>query len=666
MKSIIYNIIIILLLPCYINAQGVEKKYVRAKVDTLKMLDDKPKTFKLFRGEILTRGKGGLSMLPNGSKLNLGYSNKDMESYSGPKILPEIILPKLIVKHKVFLNDGKLHEGYLFNLNHKELIIEEEKEIIIANYSGKVFSLKKNGDGAISSYPYDPSGLVFFFKSLQKFSDPYIRIIIPGYVTAFIDKKTIKEESIAYDHKIFEEYVITVDEFSKFVLLNNKTQELCTLDKSTFQNVSKLSDGIYPIVSSKEGVKLQFNIIGGVANKETVKQEAESFLDLLTPWHITAIVGFSVLLALLIWFGRPLLDKLLGKRKSKNDKSDSDSSWADGAESENETDFNTVKETTGRINEIPSKSLKKITERITKKVEESQRKIESEIKSLRREINSKGNSETESLRGEQQQLESKNQRLLTEKEGLSQQVLDLTKANEKKQASLNLLIPKIERFEKQGFFIENYHAQIDKLATFFNDIKNIENQIIEAISSETNHTVKKFQSIVLTKYLKNNKESKFNEWDSILTTVKNNDGLIVDKNLIHKIENKASDDDKLKGIEWLIVNDVIILKINALLIILEELSNTSKITESGSDFSTNTVVKHKADLISKMKQLFGIQIDNVTLFSNFQMYSNIKSMQGKVSYDLNSVVLQMGDIKEIITYGMKLKEKAIETLVIEK
>ncbi len=644
-----------------------QQKYTQVQSESLKKLEGIDKSFLVFEGEILER-KDLKHTLPNNSELFLGNGN-DMKAFNlPPKILSDATIQKLIKKQKVFMSDGKLYEGYLFNFNHDEITIEEEeKEIKVASYLEKLVRLKKKGEKTVKSYPYDPSGLVYFYKStsIKKFPDPYIRIIIPGYVTAYVDKSTIGDIPPTYDTKAFEKHTVLIEEGPIDVLYGKDKGVLYKWDMESVEGVV-LEDGIYPIKSSKDDVKLQFNIIGGVANKETVKEEKKPFVDLFSPLYVAIILGVGVLVALLIWFRKPLINKLQRKDLPKNNKSNLNSSWAGESESESDNDFNTIKETRNSVDEISSRSLKKVTEKITKKVEESQREIKDEIKSLRRDVNSNGDRETQSLREQLQLSKSENNNLIKEKEGLNQQVSSLNDTNNKKQEKLEELIPKIERFEKQALFIENHHAQVDKLLTFFNYIKDIENQIIEAISSETNYAIKKFQSIVLAKYLKNNTGNTFNQWDTILTTIKNNDGLIVDKDLIRKIGNKASDQDKLKGMEWIVVNEVIISKINVLLIILEELSNTSKITETGNDFSTNTTARYKADLINKMKQLFGIHIDDVTLFSNFQTYSNIKATQEEVSYDLSSVALQMGEIKEIITYGMKLKEKTIETLVIEK
>ncbi|NMH87989.1 hypothetical protein [Flavivirga algicola] len=641
-----------------------QQKYAQVQQEGLKKLDGVDKSFLVFEGEILER-KNLIHTLPNKTKLVLGNGN-DMKTFDTiPKTLSEtIIIQKLIKRQKVFMNDGKLYEGYLFNFNHDELVIEDKKEIKVANYLEKLIRLKKKGKVAINSYPYDASGLVYFYKSTEKFSNPYIRIVIPGYTTAYVDKNIIEDIPPVYDTNAFEEHIILIEEGPTKVLYGKDKGILYKWDAESIEGTKlNLGDGKYLITQSTGSVKLQFNIINGIANKETVKEEGKSFLNSLNIWHIIIIIVFGILVTLLIWFRKTLFGKDKQKNKDNNE-SNPGSHRTDRSEYHNS--FETNNKAISRVDKTSPKSLKEVTKSITQKVEESQKEIERKIEKLRREINSNDNHETKSLREQLQLLKSEKQDLEKEKVGLNREVLNLNETNKKNQEKFELLTPKIERFEKQGLFIENHHTLIDKLVPFFNHIKHIENQLIESIGSETNQAVKKFQSIVLAKYLKNNTRSEFNKWDTILETLKNNDGLVVDKDLIHKIENKTSDPDKLKGMEWIVVNEVIISKINALLIILEELSNTSKITDAGNDFSTNTAAKHKTDLISKMKQLFGIHIDHVTLFSNFQTYSNIKATQEKVSYDLSSVTLQMGDIKEIITYGMKLKDKEIETLVIEK
>jgi len=650
-KKIKLYILIILLIPAQFLAQeATEKKktYAQVQKEGVKKLDNISKAFRVFEGEILER-KGLISTLPNNSKLRVGNGG-DMKPYVTPKVLRGRLLKEIVKKQKVFLEDGKLYEGYLFDFRTLAAEIGE-KEIKVASYLRKKLSLKKKGNATIS-YPYDASGLVYFYKSAEDFSDPYIRIIIPGYVTSYVDKNAIDSLETAYDDEVFKKYDLVLGERKPMVeiLYKKVDDKVYKIGRNKFDDIEKLEEGNYKVNGKQE----EFVYKDGKVTIGVIS-DATSDYDI---WII--LTGVQFVIILLVVF-KERVKRLLSKERISEKKTEDSDQWG-----QQETpDQNSFTRKVSAGNAISVKSLKDVKKEVILEIQSNQKKTANEIRELKTQLNNTTKEKLTSLKTKNTALESEKQQLIQAKEKLKNDIESLNDSIDEKVTKLSLSDKKIRRFESQAFFIENYASTINKLIAFFDFIKQLEQRLLAGIHTQNNYTIKQFQSAVFAKYLHHKITNTFKDWDAILRTIKSNEGLIVDKNLIHQIKGKTSTEDQLEGIEWIVVNDVLIYKVDKLLILLEELRNTSRITGVHAGFSSDEIEKNKMAVIGEMRSLFQIQIENLKLFSHFESYSNIKSVQEKLSYELHAKELGMGTIQEIKTYGMKLKGKTIETIVVE-
>jgi len=641
-KPIIYALIF-LLIPIQLIAQN----YGKVKKDTLKRVTAKGKPFNFFKDEILNRNGSYSIQLQNGDSIDVGSKNPEMKKAENPKILSESLLNKIIKKQNVFLEDGKLHKGYLFDFNHSELELNE-KEIRIADYLDVWVRLKKNGENAKTMYPYNSSGLVFFYKPVKNFSDPYIRIIVPGYVTAFIDKDSIESIPNAYDSKVFKKLNLIVDEKQQSVVYNNETGKVYMFNKGSFENTKELKDGVYKINGEKEELILEK---GKVTTKAIPPPK-----NPIKPWIIVIASIFSIAIILLLifkkYFQKLFKSKVDNGNDNGNDNDNNDDGNREGTVSETtkESDITTSNgispETLENLKNDISESITETQTGIQTQIEEKHKVIITEIHELKEKIESKNNDEITTLK-------STNETLILEKENLNEKVNDLSSANKK-----------LKRFDGEALFIDNYEKLTNKLIPFFDTIKQLEYKLISDINSQKNYTVKQFQALVFSKYLYHKVTDDFKDWDTILRTLQTNNGLITDKTILLQIKDKTSTHEQLQGIEWIVVNDVIVPKVDRLLILLEEFRNTLKITGVETELSSTKIEQNKIGIIEKMKSLFDIQIENIELFSDSSSY-NLEFSQDNPSYEINMKNLKIGAIKEIKTYGMKLKEKTIKTKVIE-
>lgn len=638
-KKIIQYALIIFLIPVSLLAQKEgEKKYIQVQKKGLKKLDTVLGEFKVFKGEILERNKELQTLLPNGKKITLGKRD-DMKTYPNPQILLNGLLKQTIKKQKVLLGNEKIEEGYLFDFSSLKGL-ESKDTIRIANYKDVLLSLNKGSEKTKKVYPYDSSRLVCFYKKTKNLSDPYIRIIIPGYVTAYVDKKAIEEDKeLKYDKEKFQEYTLIIDSKLETVLYNPIIGKAYKFNKNDVKIV-ELPEGTYKINGKEEELVY-------TENKFQIKP-ITTFDEKFYIWGGAIVLFLGIIFLILRFYGKKIFIRKPIKEVNKND-------WGD----EDISTEGTINTRQSKSNSIASKDLKKLSNEVIKAIKESRDKTITEINKLQYQIKDSGNEELASLK-------DRNELLTSEKDQLVASKKELNHAVEENKTQLKSLEKELKKYLAQSLFLQDYNISIHKFIGFFKSIKEIETKLIFNINTQIHYTVKQFQATVFAKYLDSKITAGFEKWNTILKTIVNNEGLITDKNLIHQIGGKASSKEKLEGIERIVINDVLIYKVDRLLILLEELRNTTTITGVNIEVSTDMIEKSKMDIISDMRTLFGVEIENVKLFSNFDAYSKIKPVQESMSYEIYNKALSMGTIKEIKTYGMRSKEKLIETIVIEE
>lgn len=604
--------------------------------------------FHVFANEILLRGDSGICKLPDGSKVMLGYGG-DIGRITNFKELDSLKASKAIKRQSVFLESGKLEGGYLVDLSFLRDSIGNDDIIKIANNQKAVVQLKKGSEETQKRFPY--AELQYFISSsdFQK----YIRIIVPGHVTFFLDKGSIETSPNTFDDEQFKKYEYQ-DEEGKVgtLLLKVDSSALYKVrpDFKLIRNVSVNSEEEFILSGGERRVFAQNNLftLGPVLSKPLYEQL----------WFvITAIVLLGGIIGFGIWF-------LLKSRSKTSSDVDATASGVQGTFKARSTPAD------GDVEEL-LKDLRASMDANFERIGNGQSNLKSSIENLEKQNESGNSQRLEELNKKNAKLSSQLQNLQKEKESLAQSI----QQNETKyqattstlKGEISSLEESVNRYASHISFISNYES-LNNFYRLFTQIESLEKETLKSIGKISQSHLRSTAMLLFAKYQKNHAYKNFEKWAYDLQLLSNGKGLIVNPDVIRKLNEKEENAEKIKLISWIVKYECLMPKLNVLLILLEEFRNLDKITDSTIPPQIVEIGKQKGDILNSMRQGLKIEVDDIRMFDSFNNYKNIKTESNTgTSFSIPGVdKYSMGDILEIKSYGMVTQNRSIDTIVVVK
>lgn len=705
--------------------------------------------FQVFENEILVRtpknkeGKGGFCPLPDGTKVYLGYEDDNgLTTYNGPPgVLSETQVKGLVTKQSWFF-DNHVTNGYFFDVRSLRDVLGDSDTIKVANFEKVLFTLYK-GKRDNLVYRTDSNGLLAWYAGELK--DPFLRVIIPGYATAFMDVKTDVTDqtahiqydtteykaistglndllilldrsnpsdvwsfdSLGYQQK-FKAYDFPIRKHLLTAIISDGSQNRFLIDRKSNQvEMNDSLDGVYPILFDENN---QIIISNGDVSLVRIRglQKYQEYIP----------YGVSILIVVVILLGAWLrIRKLRRRAKSKEVTAFheiQDGETLDdilelyklmpkqllelnkfGSDVESFTPLNELNlgnyliypktetvelpppdlqndghkgkadlagfnEGLNKLSKSFDESLRQMTKEIGDQNNKRQEDILNQLNKLQETLNASEDEKVQNLQNSLDQVKRQYERVIVEK-------AELLSKNTSQEGVIEELRGAKKSFQaqqKHAEFLEEHKGIADDLHITFKLLLDVENDVLEVVKKETDPFIQNFASLVSGKYLMSPDKALFFRWYQVIITMMRSDGLLVDRWVRDKLKNKNSSQEKLEHMKWLMENEVLPQRVGALLTWLEELGNADKISRGKSLHLAQSAQNYKKELMNAIQNRHKAEIQDIALFAKPKEYRNIKSVHTQTVYDTSSLSTGFNDILEIKTYGVKVSDKNIETLVV--